>query len=220
MTLQKRRYNQACHVARALDLVGDRWTLLLVRELLIGPRRFRDLLSGLPGIGPNLLSSRLKGLEAEGVVERFELPAPAGVTAYRLTPLGADLEPVVLALFQWGWKHAPVDGSDTHYHPAWTAFALRGLFNSDEARGLDESYEFEIDGVEFQATIQDGELNTGLGPALRKPAFRLSADEATFQAMASGKISLDEFLERGGRIEGDRAAFARSARVFSGTPEA
>ncbi len=100
--MSKRSYNQYCAVARALDIVGERWTLLVVRELLSGPKRFKDLLAGLPGIGTNLLTARLKDLEGYRVVRRTILPPPAGSKVYELTELGRSLEPVVAALGQWG----------------------------------------------------------------------------------------------------------------------
>ena len=99
---EKRSYGQHCTVARALDAVGERWTLLLVRELSTGPKRFKDLLGGLPGIGTNLLAGRLKALEGEGIVRRATLPPPAGSNVYELTELGRGLEPVVVALSRWG----------------------------------------------------------------------------------------------------------------------
>ncbi len=100
--MSKRSYDQHCTVAHALDVVGERWTLLLVRELLTGPKRFKDLLWGLPGIGTNLLAARLKALEEHGVVRRGTLPPPAGSGIYELTGLGRSLEPVVVALSRWG----------------------------------------------------------------------------------------------------------------------
>ena len=101
----KRSYGQWCGIARALDIVGERWSLLIVRNLLVGPKRYRDLLDGLPGIGTNLLARRLRDLEGYGVVERAKLPAPASATVYQLTRKGLELEPVVLALGSWGWEY-------------------------------------------------------------------------------------------------------------------
>src|SRR5919202_4903626 len=95
-------YRQYCAVARGLDLVGERWTLLIVRDLLTGPKRYTDLLAGLPGIGTNLLATRLRELEQHGLVARRVLPPPAGSTVYELTDVGQTLEPVVLALGRWG----------------------------------------------------------------------------------------------------------------------
>jgi DNA-binding HxlR family transcriptional regulator len=99
---ERRRYDQFCGVARALDVVGERWTLLIARDLLLGPRRFADLQAGLPGLTPTLLTRRLRHLEAEQLVRRRRLPAPAAATVYELTPRGRELEPVVLALGRFG----------------------------------------------------------------------------------------------------------------------
>src|SRR5919199_1777683 len=98
----RRSYGQFCGIARALDLVGERWALLVVRELVLGPKRFSDLRAGLPGIGTNVLTTRLRELEAGGVIARRELPPPAGSTVYQLTEYGRELQPVLLALGRWG----------------------------------------------------------------------------------------------------------------------
>src|SRR5438105_13791967 len=98
----RRSYDQYCAVARGLDVIGDRWTLLLVRDLLLGPKRYKDLLSGLPGIGTNLLAARLKELEAAGLIERTGLPPPAGSAVYQLTETGQASETVMTALARWG----------------------------------------------------------------------------------------------------------------------
>src|SRR2546427_12402137 len=98
----KRSYDQWCAVARSLDVVGERWTLLIVRDLLVGPKRYKDLLIGLPGIGTNLLADRLRELEGAGILRRTVLPPPAGSTVYELTSSGQALEPVILALGRWG----------------------------------------------------------------------------------------------------------------------
>lgn len=213
---EKRSYDQACNVARALDVVGDRWTLLLIRELLIGPRRFRDLLAGLPGVGPNLLSDRLKQLQAEGVVERFELPPPASLSVYRLTAKGEALEAVVLELFRWSWTHLDDREPARFSHPAWTVVALKGLFNPSASLDIDESYEFCIDEVLFHASVRNGALETGLGPAPEPAVLRVTASDELFQAMAHGSVSPSEFGRRGGRLDGDASALERSSRVFSG----
>src|SRR4051795_1875956 len=97
-----RTYGDRCGVARALDLVGDRWALLVVRELLLGAKRFSDLRAGLPGVSPDVLAQRLRELEEAGVVRRTKLPPPAAARVYELTERGAELEPVVLALGRWG----------------------------------------------------------------------------------------------------------------------
>lgn len=102
ITMPRRSYDQYCAVARALDSVGERWSLLIVRELLQGPRRYTDLHADLPGVSTDILATRLKQLEAEGVVERRRLERPAAVTVYQLTERGAQLRGVVAALAEWG----------------------------------------------------------------------------------------------------------------------
>src|SRR5919106_2428034 len=104
--MRSRTYGDPCGVARSLDLVGERWALLIVRELLLGPKRFNDLLTGLPGASPNVISQRLRDLVAQGVVERRDLGPPARVHLYDLTERGRELEPVLLLLGRWG-GHAP-----------------------------------------------------------------------------------------------------------------
>src|SRR5215212_1502533 len=122
---EKRSYGQYCTVARALDVVGERWTLLLVRELSTGPKRFKDLVGGLPGIGTNLLAARLKTLEQQGIVQRATLPPPAGSNVYELTGLGRSLEPVIVALSRWGAKLLDAPHEDDDLRAGWAAVAMR-----------------------------------------------------------------------------------------------
>src|SRR2546425_1991926 len=104
-SVTKRSYDQWCAVARALDILGERWTLLIIRDLLVGPKRYRDLLEGLPGIGTNLLARRLRELEGFGVIERTSLPSPANATVYGLTDKGMALEPIIHGLGRWGFEY-------------------------------------------------------------------------------------------------------------------
>src|SRR5258708_14284949 len=114
-----KRYGQACAIARALDVVGERWSLLLVRELTLGPRRYRDLATGLPGIPSNLLAARLKDLQAAGVITRRTLPAPTDVTVYELTDAGRALQPALNELLDWGLRYAPAPSQDDEVQPGW-----------------------------------------------------------------------------------------------------
>src|SRR5918998_5685030 len=123
--MSKRSYNQYCAVARALDIVGERWTLLVVRELLTGPKRFKDLSEGLPGIGTTLLTARLKDLEGHGIVRRATLAPPAGSRVYELTDLGRSLEQVVIALSRWGLKLLDAPRREEVSRPAWAMVALQ-----------------------------------------------------------------------------------------------
>ena len=118
-----KRYGQACTIARALDVVGERWSLLLVRELILGPRRYRDLAAGLPGIPSNVLAARLKDLQAAGVITRRTLPAPTDVTVYELTEAGRALQPALKELLDWGLRYGPEPSRDDAGQPGWALLA-------------------------------------------------------------------------------------------------
>src|SRR5258706_6605219 len=121
-----KRYGQACAIARALDVVGERWSLLLVRELTLGPRRYRDLAAGLPGIPSNVLAARLKDLQAAGVITRRTLPAPADVTVYELTDAGRALQPALSELLDWGLRYGPEPSPGDEVQPGWALLGATG----------------------------------------------------------------------------------------------
>src|SRR5690349_18853317 len=131
-----RSYRQYCAVARGLDVVGERWTLLIVRDLLTGPKRYKDLLEGLPGIGTNLLAGRLREMEQYGIVTRRVLPPPAGSTVYELTELGQALEPAVVALGRWGHHFLGARREGDFLSANAYLLAMRGTFRADRAQGL------------------------------------------------------------------------------------
>lgn len=216
--MARRTYDQACGIARALDLLGERWTLLIIRDLLVGPRRYSDLLEGLPGIGTNLLADRLKLLEAEGVVYRHPLPAPAdSVTVYDLTDAGRELEPVFHSLVRWSWRHLGPAAPDQHLDARWTALALRAAFDAEAAQGLDATYEIDLADQKVWIRIQDGEVETGLGPA-SDPDVILRSDERTLSLIRTGELSVEEAADRGDlRFEGTRPKISRMLQVLSGS---
>jgi DNA-binding HxlR family transcriptional regulator len=127
-TANPRSYRQFCGIAKALDVVGERWTLLILRDLLLGPRRFADLRNGLPGITPNLLAARLKALAARGVIVRAPQAPPAGGFAYELTPDGRGLEPALLALGKWGWRFMSKPAKEDMLNMGWALIALKRRF--------------------------------------------------------------------------------------------
>src|SRR5579864_4778053 len=137
-----RTYGDSCGIARALDLVGERWALLIVRELLLGPKRFTDLRAGLPGASPNVLSQRLQELEQAGIVRRRKLGPPAGVWVYELTDWGLDLQPVVLALGRWGSRSPLIPAADLSVDAL--ILALQTMFDSRAADGLRARYELRL----------------------------------------------------------------------------
>ena len=178
----RRSYDQYCAVARGLDIIGDRWTLLLVRDLLLGPKRYKDLLSGLPGIGTNLLADRLKELEAAGLIERTVLPPPAGSTVYQLTDAGQDLEPVMRALGRWGARFLGAPKKSDIMVPRAYFVAMRGVFNPDAAAGLNETYEVRIADLVFEVRVADRRLITSEGQA-SNPDVILTMDVETLNAL-------------------------------------
>lgn len=200
----KRSYDQYCTVARALDVVGERWTLLLVRELLTGPKRFKDLLEGLPGIGTNLLTGRLKALEEDGVLRRAILPPPAGSKVYELTGLGRSLEPVVVELSRWGSGLLGAPRGEDDLRPAWAAVALRSVFDVEAARGPKETYEFRIAGEVFHVRVEGGGAEARQGPASDPDLVVVGATES-FLAVAAGHVGPEEAVGAGSiRAEGSR----------------
>lgn len=203
-----RSYNQFCALARTLDVLGERWTLLLIRELLLGPRRFTDLMSGLPGIAPNLLSDRLRALEAEGVISRATLPPPAGARVYELTERGRRLQPALLELARWGMDPMQPPRPNEYRQPGWYAVALQAAFKAELARDLKETYAFVVDDVAFHLEVADGKAHTRYGTP-QAPAFVLRTSLANFLAIATGtrRPSRSE-------LQGSAAAFRRFTRLF------
>ena len=151
-----KRYDQYCPVAHALGLIGERWSLLIVRELLQGPRRYTDLADSLPGIGTNILAARLKELESCGLVTKHRLDPPAASQVYELTPYGHELKPVMRALALWGLRSIDAPTSEEDFAPGWLYGALDTVFAPAAPAG---SFEFRI-GSEV-ASLVDGEAMRG-----------------------------------------------------------
>jgi len=208
--MKNRSYNQYCGLAYALDVVGERWTLLIVRELVAGPRRFKDLVGGLPGISTNLLSERLKRLEQQGLIHRRTLPPPAGSTVYELTALGRGLEQTLIELGKWGSQLVPpAPEGDTVLHAGSYALTLKTFFRPDRARGIAETYELHIDGEVLQVRIAAGQIDVRQGETHNADMI-LHADMSAYLALLRGQLQPDEALDAGLiRIEGDRAALRR-----------
>ncbi len=182
-----RRYGQYCFLASALDVVGERWTLLIVRELLAGPKRYVDLLQGLPGIGTNLLAARLKQLAAEGVVQQRKLPPPAGSAVYELTDLGRKLRPALIELARWGRElGSPAEAQV--FRAEWAVLFLRSLVRGATApTDIDAAYEFHVDGEIFHIRVGNGQIEVEQGPA-SGPASVLLTDAETLFAVGSGEL--------------------------------
>src|SRR3954465_2795182 len=158
-----KRFDQYCPIAHALSLVGERWSLLVVRELMRGPKRYTDLAAGLPGIGTNVLATRLRELEAAGLVERRRLPPPAASTVYELTEYGAGLEEVMHAVARWGARSVGLPRREDDLDPTGGLGAFPAPVYPDRAGGLTETFVIRIDDDVFTVRVTDGRLHTELG---------------------------------------------------------
>src|SRR6059058_5719261 len=160
-----RTYGDQCGISRALDRVGERWALLIVRELLVGPKRFTDLRTGLPTASPNVLSQRLRELEASGVVRRRRLPPPAASQVYELTVWGRELEPVAVALGRWGARAPLLEGDGIWMSLDSHVVSLRTLFDPERAGDLCLRLELRLDEQPFRVEIAEGRLMVEPGEA-------------------------------------------------------
>jgi DNA-binding HxlR family transcriptional regulator len=202
----RRSYGQYCGLARALDLVGERWALLVVRELVLGPKRFTDLAQGLPGIGTNVLSARLKELEAAGVVGRRRLPPPAASTVYELTERGRALEPALLALGRWGAQSLPPRPTAEPLRSEWLALALRALFVA--GAGFEGSVELRLSEGVYAARADNGSLAVVAGPA-ESPELVVEASNDELLGVLVGALPRATL-----RVEGDEKALTRFLGSF------
>jgi DNA-binding HxlR family transcriptional regulator len=208
-----RTYADGCAAAHALDLVGERWALLVVRELLLGPKRFTDLRLGLPHASPNVLAQRLRGLEAAGVVRRGKLPPPAASRIYELTEWGQDLEPVIIALGKWGVR-SPSKPPDAELGIDSLILSFRTMFDPERAAGLGASYEFRLGEDRFRAEVAGGRLEIERGSAER-PDASVETDAGTLAALVYDDLELDDALSSGElEINGDREAVERYLALF------
>ncbi|MFD4787192.1 winged helix-turn-helix transcriptional regulator [Streptomyces sp. NPDC058459] len=190
-----RSYEQTCFIARSLDVLGERWTLLIVRELVLGPRRYGDLLSALPGMGTSLLATRLKHLEQHDVLRRTTLASPSRVAAYELTDRGEALMPVLAGLAGWGagLEDPPPSYTD---RAAWSVVAMR-LTATGEAAHFDALTELVV-GEETLWLHSDSErVRAETGPAPVKPDLRLICGKETFYALAKGQVAVDDAVASG-----------------------
>jgi DNA-binding HxlR family transcriptional regulator len=210
----KRTYGEACRFAHALDLVGERWALLIVRELLLGPKRFTDLRTGLPHASPNILAERLRDLEQNAIVHRRKLPPPAASSVYELTEWGRELEPIVTKLGAWGAR-SPIPPSSQEINADSIVLALGSLFDAEAAADLEAIYEIRIGAESFHAEVTGGELRLGRQPATGADVTIGVPDAPTFAAILSAQLPIEEALASGtAQIEGRKQAAKRFLRLF------
>ncbi len=213
-----RGYGQFCAAAKALDVLGERWTLLVVRELLLGSRRFTDLLAALPGLGPTLLTSRLRRLEAHGVIRREQLPPPAGSWVYQITEAGLGVALVVKALADWGVQllDTPVPGETVRAD--WLALHMAVSLPAEAVAGVRETYQIHCDDEVLHLVLTGIGVQARSGPALSPPDLIIWTDHAAFAELSLGRTSLRDLVAaRRARVSGDAAIVGRAARLFSAT---
>ena len=203
-----RSYNQHCGLAKALDLVGDRWTLLILRELLIRERcRYTDIKASLPGVATNLLADRLRDMERHGLVAHEAEPAPVASELYRLTPLGRSLEPAILALGQWGAQQLLAPGKSA-LQAHWLVLPLKIFVrdnNPDQARA---SIELRTGGEKISLSVGGGPAAVRLG-AVDSPAATVAAKPDLILKLFAGRASLETAMAAGLRIEGHKSVLQR-----------
>jgi DNA-binding HxlR family transcriptional regulator len=189
---RKRSYQQNCALAIAMDRIGERWTLLIVRELLIKPRRFGALLANLTGMGTNLLTTRLQQLQADGLIEKC---APAGGHAsYQLTAQGQQLEEVVSCLIRWGMQFPEDRKQDFQHRREWDILPLRAYFKPASARHWPGSYQLELDGESFHLAANGDQLQE-LEDSEEAPVATLSLSSDLAIAISTGEVSLSQALK-------------------------
>jgi DNA-binding HxlR family transcriptional regulator len=218
----RRKYDEGCAIAHGLDLVGERWALLVVRELLLGPKRFTDLRSGLPGASPDVLSQRLRELADAGVLTRRKLPPPASVWVYELTDWGQALEPVIMQLGRWGSRSpslrhdAPV-GADS------VVLSIKGHLDPHAVQSFSATIALRLGEQDFSIQLTDGHVEITRGQP-SQPDVTLDTDPTTMNALLRGTRQLATTLDAGElRLDGDRAVAERFLALFPApapTPQA
>ena len=213
-----KRFDQYCPIAHALALVGERWALLVVRELLKGPKRYTDLAAGLPGIGTNILAARLRTLEDGGVVRRRKLPPPAGSTVYELTEYGQGLDETLHAMARWGIRSLGPPGPGDELEPDWGLSAFPALLDPEAARGVHETYVIRIDDDVFTVRVDDGCVAAEVG-ATDAPDLDIAMDLETFYAVAAGALDALEAVDQARlTLEGAPETLRRCFTVLSFAP--
>ena len=211
---KKRTYGEACGIARALDVLGERWALMVVREMLLGPKRFTDIRAGLPGLSPDVLAQRLRDLEAHGVVQRRTLPPPAASQVYELTAAGMALEPVLVALGRWGGANAPPPAEGVGMSFDSHIVSLTTLFVPELADGFPATVELRLGEQVFRARVADGRFEVERGEA-QSPDLIITTDERTLIDIAHGRREFDEAHRTGDlEVEGDEQVAARFLSLF------
>jgi DNA-binding HxlR family transcriptional regulator len=209
----KRSYGEACGIPRALDRIGERWALMVVRELLLGPKRFTDLREGLPHMSPDVLAQRLRELEQNGIVERRILPPPAASKVYELTDWGRELDSVLIALGRWGAR-APLSAECSEMSLDSHIVSLQTLFDAEAAGDFAPTVELRLGEHIFTLEVTDGRLEAERGPT-REPDIVIETEPCTLLALTHRELDLPDAIESGhATVTGDKRAARRFLRLF------
>jgi DNA-binding HxlR family transcriptional regulator len=208
-----RTVEDGCGIAHASELLGQRWALLVVRELLLGPKRFTDLRGGIPDISPNVLGQRLRELEETGIVRRRRLAPPAATQVYELTGWGRELEPAVLSLGRWA-SGSPSFPLGAEMGPDSLVLALKTAFQPEKADGLDATYELWLGEIPFNISVKGGRLEAARGEA-GAPDVTIRSDPGTIAGIVFGGKRLGKAVEAGDvEVDGSRRAVSALFRTF------
>jgi DNA-binding HxlR family transcriptional regulator len=214
LVVGKRKYDDGCAVAQALDVIGERWALLVVRDLLLGPKRFTDLLKGLPGASPDVLTQRLRDLGDAGVVQRRRLGPPVGTWVYELTPWGANLEEIVVGLARWAHE-SPQMRYDLPLGTDSVMLSVKTLFDGRAAGDLEAKIALTLNDEPFWIRINDGKLSMARGEIAR-PDVTIETDTATLVSLLQTDRAIDDALTTGElELTGDRAVVDRFHKSVS-----
>lgn len=212
---ERRSYKQLCGLAAALDIIGERWTLLLVRDLGIGARRYGELLEGLPGISEGLLAQRLRHLEAEGIARRT-FSDDAGAVVYELTDDGRELFEAIVPLTSWGIRRVAPLTSSADVRADWLAVAVRSRLNPETTIGIHEQYEMRVDDEPFTITADDGKVRVERGPCA-DAAVRILLDMETLLELGIGVLRVRDSRELGRtKVEGEPEAIRHYTNMLRG----
>ncbi|HEY1606107.1 MAG TPA: winged helix-turn-helix transcriptional regulator [Allosphingosinicella sp.] len=214
----KRSYEDACGAAHALDLIGERWALLVMRELMLGPKRFNDLRRDLPGISANVLTQRLEGLEAAGVLARRRLPPPASTQVYALTPWGHEAEPILQVLGRWAAR-SPSHDPRLPLSAVSLLLSFRTMVDPARAAGLEIKAGFRIGPESYEVHVADGGVEAERGTP-EQADFILTGPATAIAAAVYGGVPLDALEAEGAlKVEGDRGAAETFATLFPLPPK-
>lgn len=209
----KRTYEDGCATAHALDLIGERWALLVVRELILGPKRFTDLRAGLPGISPNVLTQRLTELEEASILQRRKLPPPASAWVYELTPWGLELEKVIMSIGRWGARSPQLmQGYPLSIDALILSF--RTMFSSEAAGDFRATIEIRLGDERFRARIERGEMELVRGTAERPDAVIETTPEMLTGVVYGGVKFNDAVKAEQLVVIGDKSAAKRFVTLF------